>query len=86
MAVVVLRLCAVREPHHWTPHRGGGIPRTHTADVGQAIGLSLTVPLEGFELFHIFGDRPTHGWRRDRAEKILGFVPEYQDQDDDEGG
>ena len=80
ITVVVLRLCLVTESTDWAKHRNSKrqIPRTHVEDVGRAVGLSLATAFEGFQLFHIFGERANCDWPFDHAEQVLGFTPLYQ--------
>ena len=47
-------------------------------DIAQAYDLALTRPLpSGFEVFHIFHDRPGSRFPIDKAKKILGYAPRY---------
>jgi len=50
-------------------------------DLVQALRLALTAPLEGFEVVTIVGECSRRRWDLDKAERVLGYRPEYRLED-----
>lgn len=78
MSVICLRIAGPTDPDAPGPkERGVGAQSPAFPDLVRAYKLALEVPHQGYDLIQIVGETSRRRWDLSKAERILGYRPEY---------